>query len=96
LVGLRVTGDDGRTYYADRAWPEFAVIGEVDGYGKYRADTWQTFRREKQREDALRAAGWLVVRWTVTEVLRDPGSVVARVRRALLTARRQASRRIPS
>lgn len=96
VVGLSVTGDDGRTYYADLAWPEFAVIGEVDGYGKYRADTWQTFRREKQREDALRAAGWLVVRWTVTEVLRDPGSVVARVRRALLTARRQASRRIPS
>lgn len=96
VVGLSVTGDDGRTYYADLAWPEFAVIGEVDGLAKYRADSWETFRKEKQREDTLRAAGWLVVRWTVSEILRDPGEIVARVRRALLWARRQASRRLPS
>lgn len=82
-VGLPVTGDDGRRYYADLAWPQFGVLGEVDGYGKYRADAWDTFRREKHREDSLRAVGWTVVRWTVREVLHDPQSVVARVSRAL-------------
>lgn len=85
-VGLSVTGDDGRCYYADLAWPQLGVLGEVDGYGKYRSDAWDTFRREKRREDSLRAAGWTVVRWTVGDVLHDPHSVVARVSRALQVA----------
>ncbi len=82
-VGLPVSGDDGRHYFADLAWPQFGVLGEVDGYGKYRSDAWDTFRREKRREDSLRAAGWTVVRWTVSDILHDPHSVVARVSRAV-------------
>ncbi len=89
-VGLRVVGDDDRVYYADMAWPQFRVLGEVDGYSKYRDDAWDVFRREKHREDSLRAAGWTVVRWTVAEVLHDPRPVVARVRRALDRGERSA------
>lgn len=83
VVGLAVRGDDGARYYADLAWPDSGVLAEVDGYGKYERDNWQEFRREKRREDSLRAAGWTMVRWTVTEVLQDPARVVERVRRAL-------------
>lgn len=94
-VGMRVTGAEGQTYYADLAWPDRGVIGEVDGFGKYRGDSWGSFLHEKEREDALRAAGWLVVRWTVAQFLRNPAAVVARVQRALLVAGSQASRRFP-
>ncbi len=82
-----VTGDNGAHYYADLAWPEYGVLGEVDGDGKYRDDPWQVFRREKVREHALRGAGWTIVRWTVSEMLADPHRVVARVLRTLRTAR---------
>lgn len=90
---MPVTGDDGRTYYADLAWPQLGVIAEVDGLGKHHADPQSALRREKEREDALRAAGWIVVRWTVAEMLRNPALVIARVRRAFQVAERQASRR---
>lgn len=83
VVGLPVIGDDGRHYVADLAWPQQRLLGEVDGDGKYRAEPWEAFRREKHREDALRARGWRFVRWTVGEMLRSPGAVVARVERAL-------------
>ena len=85
-LGLRVAGDDGQVFYADLAWAEHGVLGEVDGFGKYRDDAWDTFRREKRREDALRAAGWTVIRWTVSDVLRNPAWVVKRVKRALSAA----------
>ena len=39
---------------------------------------------EKWRQDALEAAGWIVVRVTWDD-LRDPGPTIARIRRALST-----------
>lgn len=87
LVGLPVIGDDGCQYVADLAWPQRRLLGEVDGDGKYRAEPWEAFRREKQREDALRARGWRFVRWTVVEMLRNPAVVVARIERALAASR---------
>lgn len=86
VLALPVQGLDGTGYTADMAWPPWRVLAEVDGYGKYRADPWKTFRSEKRREDALRAAGWLVVRWTVAEMLRDPHMVTVRVRTVLAHA----------
>ncbi len=80
-------GDDPRHYIADLAWPQQRLLGEVDGDGKYRAEPWEAFRREKHREDALRARGWRFVRWTVVEMLRNPAVVVARVERALAASR---------
>ncbi|WP_338020954.1 hypothetical protein [Rhodococcus sp. YH1] len=51
---------------------EFGVVGEFDGMGKYRsADpgaSAETVRREKLREDAIRAQGYEVVRWTWSEL----------------------------
>lgn len=51
-------------------WPEFGLIGEFDGAGKYLRDEWREGRSteevllaEKQREDRLRALGPRVTRW---------------------------------
>lgn len=80
---------DGLIGYADFAWLEAGVLGEADGLLKYgsRAD----LVAEKRREDRLRALGFVVVRWTWDEIVREPARVIARIRQALATARRRAS-----
>jgi hypothetical protein len=62
-------------------WPERGVVGEADGWGKYAAI--EDVRAEKRREDALRDAGFVVVRWTSDELWRTPRVVVERLRRVL-------------
>ena len=59
----------------DFLFPELGVIGEFDGEGKYRRKELRGTRTaddvviaEKIREDALRALGWIVVRWTWPEL----------------------------
>jgi hypothetical protein len=76
-----VRGADGRRYRLDFLWREQRVVGEADGWGKY-VDR-EVLREEKRREDALRAAGFTIVRWTSDELARTPGVVVARLLRAL-------------
>lgn len=88
-VGTAVSGDDGRTYYADLLWRRARVIGECDGWGKYvldGADPMSRLRAEKQREDTLRRAGWTVVRWTSDELRHTPDLVIARITLALRAA----------
>jgi very-short-patch-repair endonuclease len=80
-VGYPVRGDDGRTYWADLAWPALRVLGEADGRLKY--DRPGALYAEKRRQEALERAGWIVVRWTWDELLRTPEVVVARVLAAL-------------
>ncbi|WP_299440817.1 type IV toxin-antitoxin system AbiEi family antitoxin domain-containing protein [uncultured Phycicoccus sp.] len=59
------------------------VVVEFDGAVKYAgAEGREALVREKRREDALRALGYLVVRVTWADLER-PGAVVALVRRAL-------------
>ncbi|MFZ2530048.1 MAG: type IV toxin-antitoxin system AbiEi family antitoxin domain-containing protein [Rhodococcus sp. (in: high G+C Gram-positive bacteria)] len=73
--------------------PEHGVIGEFDGRIKYRRDgvanvaAEEVVFREKQREDRLRDAGWVVVRWVWAD-LENPDVVVARVREAIARAAR--------
>lgn len=52
----------GQRYRVDFFWPEFGVVGEADGRGKYTApaDLW----REKRREDTIRTRVPRFVRWT--------------------------------
>ena len=77
----------------DMWWPQWRLIGEADGMGKY--DDPQDLRREKIREDRLRAMGLSVVRWTWNEIWDRPGDVVARLlaARAENIARPRAGRR---
>jgi len=79
---------------ADFAWEDERVVGEFDGRVKYGRllrpgqDPGDAVFEEKRREDAIRDAGWGVVRWTWADL--TPGRVVAeRVDRALARGRRR-------
>ncbi|MHA3701697.1 type IV toxin-antitoxin system AbiEi family antitoxin domain-containing protein [Jatrophihabitans sp. YIM 134969] len=64
---------------ADFYWPEFGVIGEADGLGKY--DGFRSLTAEKLREDALRDLGLEIARWVWDDL--EPFDVVrARIERA--------------
>ncbi|GHJ51048.1 hypothetical protein Nm8I071_03550 [Nonomuraea sp. TT08I-71] len=64
----------------DLAWPALRVAVEYDGdHHRERAH----FRQDVARLNALRAAGWLVVRFTADDVLRHPRATIALVRQAL-------------
>jgi hypothetical protein len=63
---FHIVGADGKRYRVDFAWPQFRVVLEADGRGKYRGDElWG----EKQRELALTRAGYRVVRVVWKDVL---------------------------
>lgn len=73
----------------DLAWPALRVAVEYDGdHHRERAH----FRQDVARLNALRAAGWLVLRFTADDVLRHPARTVALVGQAL---RERATARLP-
>lgn len=75
---------------ADFAWEDRGVLGEFDGLAKYGRlrhpdeTVADAVVREKVREDRLRDAGYLVVRWTDAE--QDAPSMLLRRVRAVLDA----------
>nr|WP_271213127.1 hypothetical protein [Rhodococcus wratislaviensis]GLK40082.1 CTP synthase [Rhodococcus wratislaviensis] len=74
---------------ADFFWTECGVVGEFDGMGKYGVDGGQAavaVHREKLREDAIRDAGYEVVRWTWRDLF-DFAAVKARFDRACARAK---------
>lgn len=85
-----LAGASGREYRVDFAWPDAWLIGEADGWGKFgehEADWKAKYRKEKLREDDLRAAGWTVVRWTY-ETLHPMARRIARLLEGRPTAPR--------
>ena len=68
-------------FYPDCLWLEQRVIGECDGAVKYTDP--DAYLKEKQREQALRDQGYVVVRWLAKEILTSPSVVASRVGRAL-------------
>jgi len=74
---------------SDFGWIEQRVIGEFDGRIKYLGDeasVADAVIREKAREQAIRDAGWVVVRWTWAD-LSDPGAFRRRIQSAFEHAR---------
>lgn len=72
----------------DFAWPDFRLIGEFDGRIKYIGSPQQvaaTVVAEKAREQAIRDAGWVVVRWGWTD-LSGPSLFIGPLSRALQAA----------
>lgn len=65
----------------DFLWPEYAVVGEADGMGKY-VDV-DALRQEKYRQERLSGDGLEVVRWTWREAYHRPDAVAYRVERTL-------------
>jgi very-short-patch-repair endonuclease len=67
-----VVGD----FRSDFAWPQYRTLGEFDGRLKYTDP--DVLWAEKLREDALREAGWELVRWTWAQI-RTPAVVAGRL-----------------
>lgn len=85
-VSALVIGDDGRVYYSDFLWRRHKLIGEADGWDKYQVggQPESKFREEKLREDALRAAGFTIVRWTWADVVPSPNRMIEKITAALI------------
>ncbi len=75
LPGPMVQFQVGR-YRLDLAYPKLKVAIEYDG--DHHRDR-VTFRRDVARLNALRAAGWTVLRFTADDVLRNPTRIIAQV-----------------
>ena len=89
VLQQQIFGADGIRYRVDFCWPEFKVIGEADGlekYGDTPAEVRRAKKRERDRQRALEAAGWIVIRWTWDELLADPKKVMARIHQTLRSA----------
>jgi very-short-patch-repair endonuclease len=63
--------------HVDRAWPEVKVAVELDG-ARYHTSP-EDRRRDLARDTALAALGWVVLRFTYAEVVRDPEGVRAKI-----------------
>ena len=79
-VRLAVRG--GKRFRVDFFWPQWRLIGEADGFGKYGTEPEEIRRNwaaERRRQAQLEDAGYVVIRWTWAD-LKDPRAIVRRVR----------------
>jgi hypothetical protein len=89
----RVVVDGFEIARTDFVWEDDGLVGEFDGRMKYGRllrpgqKPEDAVVEEKRREDAIREAGWGVVRWMWTDLQR-PGLLADRVRRARERSRR--------
>jgi len=70
----------------DAVWPKQRLAVELDGWDTHR--TRQAFQQDRERGNALEAAGWRLLRFTWADVTRRPDDTAARVHGALARARR--------
>jgi hypothetical protein len=76
-VGQFAVPVGGRRLHLDRAWPEVKLGVELDG-AQFHTDP-DARQRDLARDAALASQGWVVLRFTYADVLRDPDGVRARV-----------------
>ena len=69
----------------DIAFPEALLAIEIDGWA-WHSDP-DRFQRDRQRQNALVAAGWTVLRFTWADLIERPEQVVATVVRTLARLR---------
>jgi very-short-patch-repair endonuclease len=74
-------------YRADFAWPDIGLVVEIDDRQSH--DGYVAFHEDRVRDRTMKAAGFEVLRFTRTEVLRTPAAVVDELTAAY--ARRAAS-----
>lgn len=86
-----IVNDHGvRVARVDFLWPEYGVIGECDGFGKYfdgvgPTETREKLAKEKDRDSELMALGYRVVHWRWRDIM-EPVQLAARIRRVLFPA----------
>jgi hypothetical protein len=65
----------------DFSWPGTKVVIELDGYAYHSSPT--AFERDRERDQQLVVAGYIVVRFTYNQVTQTPEAVINRIRRLL-------------
>ena len=70
-------------YTVDFVWPEQRVLVETDGYATHGHRA--AFERDRARDAALQAAGYVVLRFTHRQVTRRPMVVIAQLAAVLLS-----------
>ena len=70
-----------RGFEVDAVWPAEKLVVEVDGYAAHGHQA--AFERDRAKDQALVAAGYVVVRFTWNQLTRRPFMVVARIAGAL-------------
>ena len=68
-------------WLVDAVWPDRRLVVEVDGVKGHR--TRGQLERDHQRDLELRAAGYIVLRYTERQLIEDPAAVAADIRRNL-------------
>jgi very-short-patch-repair endonuclease len=71
-------------YELDAAWPEVSLAVEVDT-PKHHGD-WRAQERDRDRDRALRVAGWTVIRVTPRMLARTPAALAADLKALIYTA----------
>jgi hypothetical protein len=79
---------EGQRFVLDLAWPAWLVLAEFDGRDPHARR--RVFDGDRERQNALVAAGWLPFRFTSTALVRTPARSIGRLAKAL-EQRRQAA-----
>jgi very-short-patch-repair endonuclease len=61
----------------DAVWPAAQLVVELDGWDSHK--TRRAFQRDREKGNALLAAGWAVLRFTYRDVVRRPEEVAAQI-----------------
>ena len=72
----------GRT--VDFLWPEARLVVEVDSWDAH--GTRSAFQNDRTASNGLQLAGYVVLRFTDVDLIRDPARVARLIRRALEAA----------
>jgi very-short-patch-repair endonuclease/predicted transcriptional regulator of viral defense system len=70
-------------YEVDALWPTHRLVVELDGYAFHRDR--RAFQRDRDKANALTAAGYTVLRFTHDDILRRPARTAAHLRALLAT-----------
>ncbi|QDP96316.1 DUF559 domain-containing protein [Microlunatus elymi] len=81
---------NGLTYYIDVCFRSLKVAVEIDGL-EHQTDL-SRFVSDRQRQNALVLAGWIVLRFSWVDLRDHPQVVIAQIRAALAMARRAQQR----
>lgn len=71
-LNARIEGIEG-----DAVWPRAQLVVELDGWAYHRSRC--AFQRDREKGNALTAAGWTVLRFTHDDLTRRPQAVAAQV-----------------
>lgn len=65
----------------DACWPDHRVVAELDGWGAH--STRDAFVRDRMRTNELQTEGWIALRFTHGQVVREPEAVAQTIAIAL-------------